>query len=180
VGDAPGTGHRWRLPPIPVHRVGGVYSQELVPGAICRSMRLIVGSEDSEHVSASFGDRPYADSSVSFDRNLVAVRIDVAIRPFTGSYDALWLVECFPRFGTQLQHLYSDLDGTAEFAPDYDRSLTLRFAGDGIGHISIEGEACPNPATGPWLRFGLPGIDQTYLPAMIDTFAELATTYPEA
>ena len=141
-------------------------------------MKLTVGSEGSEYVTATFGDRPYADSNEAFDRNMVAVRIDVAVRPFSGSYDAVWRTETVPRFGAQLQRLYATLEGVAEFAPDYEQSLVLRFAGDGLGHISVSGEACPDPAGGPWLRFDLPSIDQTYLPAIIDALAELLRRIP--
>jgi hypothetical protein len=54
----------------------------------------------------------------------------------------------------------------------------LRFSGDGIGHIAISGEACLDPLGLPWLRFELPSIDQTYLPALIDSFDELIAAYP--
>ena len=47
-----------------------------------RSMTtLIFGSEASEYVRASFGDRPYVDSEHAFDRNQVAVQLELFVRP---------------------------------------------------------------------------------------------------
>jgi hypothetical protein len=124
---------------------------------------LIFGSVDSEYVRASFGNRPYADSEVTFDRNQVSVYIDLAVRPFQASFEATWMIESFSTFRSDLERRYRNLEGEARFQPDYSRSLDVTLTGDGIGHFSIKGEACASPATGPWLKFELPTIDQTYL-----------------
>ena len=57
-------------------------------------------------------------------------------------------------------------------------AIQLDFIGDGLGHISIKGEVCANAVSGPWLRFQLPDIDQTYLPELIDTLVEIEGEYP--
>jgi hypothetical protein len=138
---------------------------------------LIFGSEASEYVRVSFGDRPYMDSEHSFDRNQVAVQLDLFVRPFQASFGATWNVDCFSQFRSDLERVYRGLDGEARFLPDYDRSLEVTLTGDGIGHFSING-ACANPATGPWFRFGLATIDQTYLPDLVCTLSDLEGEYP--
>jgi hypothetical protein len=81
-------------------------------------------------------------------------------------------------FRAALERLYETLDGDATFRPDWEGSLVLLLHGDGLGHVSVKAEACPNPGTGPWLRFELPDVDQTYLPPMIDALRELEVQFP--
>ena len=139
---------------------------------------LIFGSADSEFVRASFGERPYLGSEHAFDRNQVVVRIDLIIRPFQAFFETTWLVGTFSTFRSELEHAYKSLEGEARFLPDYARTLEVTVAGDGIGHFTIKGEVCANPATGPWFKFNLPIIDQTYLPDMIGALSELEREYP--
>ena len=70
------------------------------------------------------------------------------------------------------------MEGDALLGPDREGSLELRFHGDALGHISVKGETCADAATGPWLRFELPAIDQTYLPPMIASLLELDAEFP--
>lgn len=139
---------------------------------------LTFGSEGSDYVRAVLGDRPYLDSEHAFDRNQVNVQIDLAVRPFRASFETTWMIESFSSFRSDLERAYESLEGTARFLPDYSRSLEVTLTGDGIGHFSIKGEACPNATAGPWLKFELPTIDQTYLPDMINALAGLETEYP--
>jgi hypothetical protein len=139
---------------------------------------LIFGSTDSEFVRASFGERPYRNAEHPFDRNQVIVLLDLVIRPFQASFEAMWLVESFSTFRSELERSYNSLEGEARFFPDYSKTLEVTLAGDGIGHFTIKGDVCANPATGPWFRFNLPTIDQTYLPDMISTLLELEKEYP--
>ena len=81
-------------------------------------------------------------------------------------------------FRQALQRLYDSLEGDALLGPDWQGSLELRFHGDGLGHISVKGEACADAAYGPWLKFELPAIDQTYLPAIIASLLELEAEFP--
>ena len=127
---------------------------------------------------ALFGERPYLNSEHAFDRNQVVVRLDLVIRPFQASFETTWLVDTFPSFRSELERAYESLEGEARFLPDYARTLEVALAGDGLGHFAIKGEVCANPATGPWFRFNLPTIDQTYLPDMINTLSELEGEYP--
>jgi hypothetical protein len=140
-------------------------------------VRLVFGLEEGDFVKAEFGDRPYPHGS-AIERNMVSVRLDVSVAPFRGTYEATWLAESLLKFRQDLEQLYEKLDGEATLRPDWDRSLELRFIGDGLGHISIKGEVCANAVSGPWLRFQLPDIDQTYLPELIGTLVELEGEYP--
>ena len=139
---------------------------------------LVVGNPDSEFVRAGFGVRPYPEGRTTYERNLVAVRLEIVTLPFSGSFDATWLVESIPCFRGELVQLYDSLEGVAHFSPDYEGSLVLDLAGDGLGHVSVAGTCCADAAAGPWLRFNLATIDQTYLPALIGDLEALEHLYP--
>jgi hypothetical protein len=139
---------------------------------------LLVGSEQSEYVKAELGGRPYLNAESSYERNLMDVVLELVVGPIQGSYKATWSAESLPKLRRELEQLYDTLGGEATFRPDYEGSLELYFKGDGIGHISIRGEACANASVGPWVRFELPGMDQTFLPPIIDRLAELEAEYP--
>jgi hypothetical protein len=139
---------------------------------------LLIGSEQSEFVRATFSGRAFPDRHDSADGNWVTVRIELRTGPFTGSIDALWRAETLAPFRKELEGLDAELEGDAVFKPDWERSLQLRFHGDGLGHVAVTGEACANAATGPWLRFELPSLDQTYLPDLISTVSGLEAEFP--
>jgi len=139
---------------------------------------LILGNTDSEYFRASFGDRPFLDSEHAFDRNQVAVQLDLLIWPFRASFETTWMVDSLSSFRSELERAYKTLEGEARFLPDYDGSLDVTLSGDGIGHFAIKRVVCSNPATGPWFKFQLPTIDQTFLPEMISSISDLQEEYP--
>jgi len=142
------------------------------------SIRLVVGSEHSQFVRADIREYAFPDRDDDADGNWLTVGLEIHVEPLGGSYDALWRTEFVAPFRRQLESLYRSLEGDATFRPDWEGSLALDLHGDGIGHISVKGEACPDAAIGPWLRFQLPDIDQTYLPDMISALTEVESAFP--
>jgi hypothetical protein len=138
---------------------------------------VLFGGERSEHVRVEFCGWAFPNRQSAHD-DWITVWIDLVTGPFSGSYEAQWLAGMLSPFRAELELLYERLDGDVTFRPDWEGSLALLLHGDGLGHVSIKAEACPNPATGPWLRFVLPTIDQTFLPPMIDALRELEVPFP--
>jgi len=134
-----------------------------------------LGSLESEFVRADVLRRSYPDC----DPEWLDVRIDVSIGPFSGSNPASWRAGFLPPFRRALVTLYETLNGDAVLQPDWERSLMLTLTGDGRGHVSIYGEACPDRGTlAAVLRFALPDIDQTYLPRLIAEFGTIEREFP--
>jgi len=128
-----------------------------------RVASFVVGNPESEFVRADVQRRAYPDTEPEW----LAVAIDIVVGPFSGKYGALWRAGFLPPFRREVELLYQTLEGTAELRPDWENSLILTLSGDGIGHITIVGEACSDRGPhGAVLRFALPDIDQTYLPAL--------------
>jgi hypothetical protein len=120
--------------------------------------------------------RSSADPGLSW--KWLTVTIELAVGPFRGSFQATgWRSETLSAFRSDLQRLYDTLEGEASSHPDCEGSLAVKMRGDGLGHIEISGEACADAACGPWLRFQLPDIDQTYLPGIISAVEEIESEF---
>jgi hypothetical protein len=128
------------------------------------SLRLAFGSEHSQLVRDDIRGYTFPDRDDDADGNWLTVWLEIDVEPLRGTYSALWRAEFITSFRRELEKLYESLEGDATFHPDWEGSLALKLHGDGIGHISVKGEACPDASIGPWLRFHLPDIDQTHLP----------------
>jgi hypothetical protein len=138
---------------------------------------LLFGSPNSDFARTTFLGRSYPDRNDA-EGNWISVEIEVVTPPFSGVFRSNWLAGSLSRFRNALEALYATLEGEAVFGPDYERSLVIHLRGDGRGHISVSGEACADRGIGPWLRFELPSIDQTFLPQMISELGELESEYP--
>jgi hypothetical protein len=142
------------------------------------SLRLAFGSEHSQFVRADIRGYAFPDRDDGADGNWLTVWLEIDVEPLSGSYSALCRAEFIASFRRELEMLFESLEGDATFQPDWEGSLALKLHGDGIGHISVKGEACPHASIGPWLRFQLPDIDQTYLPEMISALTEVESEFP--
>jgi hypothetical protein len=93
------------------------------------------------------------------------IEAHVAVNCFRGTI-APWVeVKDLHPLLEQLRVLYKTLSGFAEFVP-LDGQLTLKIAGDGLGHLQLKGTAWSEARHGNCLEFEL-GFDQTFLPALI-------------
>ena len=74
------------------------------------------------------------------------------------------------RFAQEIRTLHRNLDGVAELQP-IEPNLILTLAGDGKGHIAVDGEATNHFESGTTLHFGF-NIDQTYLIGIADALSD--------
>jgi hypothetical protein len=137
--------------------------------------RLVVGRPDSEHISIDFRNRPWGD-----DQAWIATEVTIHASPFRGTYAADWREEFLVGFRRELSELYETLTGFAELTSDWSETLRVRFTGDGKGHVSVVATARPRVGdpNAPRLDFGLPDIDQTDLPPIIDAVDALLRELP--
>jgi hypothetical protein len=103
-------------------------------------------------------------------------RIAVCAGAFHGEFPGDLDVWAFSRFADQVRELHKTLKGTAVFST-YEGQLELALVGDGLGHISVNGEAMDFAGTGNKLVFRL-GIDQTQLPALLKDLESIVAEYP--
>ena len=110
------------------------------------------------------------------DDNWLTVQIRVAVGGFRGNVDAAILTHELAAFLTQLRLLHESLRGAAEFTT-LEEQLHLRLAGDGKGHIELDGEVADQPGIGNRLHFTL-NFDQSQLGASIRELENVVFDFP--
>jgi hypothetical protein len=114
--------------------------------------------DDSEELTISVADDVNPDGWVD------AV-VTAKLGAWSGHYPAHFHETDFVGFARDLAALYSELSGTAVLS-SMDGYLHLTFTGDGLGHITVAGEAWDRPQWGSHLAIEI-DMDQTYLPALL-------------
>lgn len=144
---------------------------------LCSMTDFVIGNLDSEHVTIEVIDRGYPTASDYWDGNWLRTMLTIAVGAWRATYPADLRTDEFERFQYQLRTLDADLTGEAVFT-SMDGFLDLRLIGDGLGHIRVEGMAQDSADNPSCLEFALPPIDQTYLPALIDSLTTILEKYP--
>jgi len=127
-----------------------------------------IGGEESEYVRVTIL-RDNKDGWFSAE-------VGVVIGGFHGNYLADFNSWAFSDFLAQLEKLYQTVAGSASFT-SYEGQLELVLACDARGHINLRGEAMDFAGTGNKLTFQL-GLDQTYVPAIINSLQSALKQYP--
>lgn len=117
---------------------------------------ILVGKRDSEHVSISITDRN--------SEGWISGTLEVRAGPWSGACRAGFHKGELRQFASQVDRLYRDLVGTAQFSP-MEPCLELRFTGNGRGLILVEGKAEDLFLQNACLSFTLE-LAQTELPAL--------------
>ena len=103
-------------------------------------------------------------------------RVTVRAGSFQGEFPSYLDCWAFARFAAQLRELHKLLKGTATFST-YEKQLELDLVGDGLGHVTVRGEAMDYAGTGNRLTFHL-DIDQTYLPKILGDVEAIVAAFP--
>jgi hypothetical protein len=111
----------------------------------------------------------------------VSATVEARAGNFSGRFDALlWINQLYSLLHT-LQALH---ERVSEIEPAFFQTLEgdirMAFVPTRLGHLQVEVEVTPDPATGPYLRFTL-DADQSFLPEWIASLdAVLAATVRQA
>jgi len=110
------------------------------------------------------------------DDNWLSVEVSVNCGAFHGKFPAAFLTGELESFYVQLARLYETLTGKARFQT-LEGQLELEVIGDGLGHISISGEAQDKAGIGNKLLFKL-AVDQTQLQTSVQSLAAVTSAFP--
>lgn len=127
-----------------------------------------IGGEDAEYVRVRIL-RDNGDGWFSADVGIVA-------GGFRAAYPANFNSWAFHDFVAQLEEMHRAVAGCAVFT-SCEAQLELVAECATTGHIRLRGEAMDRGGTGNELRFSLE-LDQTYLPAVINTLRAALEHFP--
>jgi hypothetical protein len=143
---------------------------------VTEAITIEVGGDDRDRISLSILGRSHPGATDYWDGNWVRTSVDASVGGFTAAFGADLRTDEFDRFRSALQALYEQLDGEAVFET-LEGCVTLRFVGDGHGHVRVEAELLDRPGIGNRLRCELQ-LDQTYLPPIIESLDDVARRWP--
>lgn len=112
-----------------------------------------------------------------WDGNWLITPIRLHIDGFSGTLAAGLRVEELGRFREELEGVYANVAGMAVLA-SLEGWLTLRVICRSTGSLEVTGVACDQPGTGNRLEFAVEGMDQTYLPPLIEALRQCEQHYP--
>jgi hypothetical protein len=101
----------------------------------------------------------------------------VRIGGFTGNIAAQLRTDELRRFSEGLKYRQHFLQGSAVLA-SLEHWIDLSVGCEPNSHLKVVGVVADGPGIGNRLSFDIDGLDQTFLPAMIDALDAMAREYP--
>jgi hypothetical protein len=138
---------------------------------------VLIGHAARDHVSIRVLGRLHADAADYWDGNWPVTPIHVVAGDFEGRVGASLRAEELRNVREAMQRLNLSLDGEARLE-SMEAWLTLRVAVAGSGGLVVSGKAVDRPGVGNELSFKIEGLDQSYLPAIIDALKEIEVFFP--
>jgi hypothetical protein len=130
---------------------------------------LRIPGDGGDGVSIMIRERGHRDPR---SEGWLDAEVVVKLGAWSGRYLAQFHEDDFLPFAEGLEELSATLTGEAVLS-SLDGYLDLTLAGDGLGHISVMGEAWDRPKVGSHLVFSYE-MDQTALPPLQASLASLA------
>lgn len=138
---------------------------------------VVFGAPAGDQISIRVLGRGHPQATDFGDGNWLTTMIDFTLGQFEGTIAASLRAEEIREFRQQLGNLYSTLRGQAALE-SMENWLTLRVTMTGAGRLDVTGLLIDRPGTGNELKFNIAGLDQSYLPAVLDSLGEILTAYP--
>lgn len=130
---------------------------------------LRIPGDHGEGVTIAIREREHRDAR---SEGWLDAEVLVNLGAWSGRYSAQFHENDFSPFAAKLEELRATLTGDATLS-SLDGYLDLTLTGDGLGHISVMGEAWDRPRVGSHLLFSYE-TDQTALPALQASLTSLA------
>ncbi len=136
-----------------------------------------VGHRDGDHVSIRVLGRVHAGADDFWDGNWLMTPVEVVIGGFRGDVGASLRAEELQGFREALERIYGSLQGDAVLR-SMEGWLLLRVTPDRSGKLMVAGQVTDRPGSGNELSFKINGLDQSYLPEIIEALAEAEVFFP--
>ncbi len=139
-------------------------------------VKIEIGSAAAERITITVIARSHPTATDYDDANWIRTSVGVRVAGFGGLFGADLRTEELESLRVQLSALYETLNGEATFET-MEECVSLRFTGDGTGHVRVEAELRDKAGSGNLLRCAL-GLDQTDLPPIIKSLDAAAQAWP--
>jgi hypothetical protein len=140
-------------------------------------VQVVIGEADAGTVTIRALGRMHGSASDYWDGNWLVTPVEIVAGGFTGEIPANLRAEEFRVFRAELERLYADLHGAATLKSMEDW-LHLTVTAESRGLISVTGRAIDAHGSGNQLTFRIRGLDQSYLPSIIDALLALEDAFP--
>ena len=140
------------------------------------STELVIGDDNGQHLVVRAQSRNHPDLFDYWDGNLIACEVEIAAGNFRGAFRADLRSQEFRAFLDEVEALSRTLEGAASFST-MEGQIALSLAGDGRGHVRVQGEAADTPGGENRLQFSFE-IDQTYLPGICKSLEVILAAFP--
>lgn len=138
---------------------------------------VVVGDPVGDHLSIRVLGRLHPGSDDFWDGNWLATPIDVVVGKFRGTIGASLRADELQRFREAIEKLHASLDGDAVLESMEDW-ISLKVTAEPSGGLVMTGTIVDRLGDGNRLTFRIDGVDQSYLPAIIDALDEVETFFP--
>jgi hypothetical protein len=138
---------------------------------------VVIGHAEGDRVVLAVVGRMHPEAQDYWDGNWLITPIRLHVGGFSGTLAAGLRGEELARFREELEGVYANVAGMATLTSIEDW-LTLRVNCRRTGSLEVTGEACDQPGTGNRLEFAVEGMDQTYLPPLIEALRQCEQHYP--
>lgn len=116
-------------------------------------------------------------SNLDYDNNYIKCNIYVSGGAFSGSYNADILTVEFEEFKHELNSLYNNFNGTAEFS-NLEGEINIKIKGDGIGHFNARIECIDFPGINSSELIFEIEFDQTFIKKIVSQINQITKEFP--
>lgn len=128
---------------------------------------VLIGVRGADHILVSVLDREWPAAQDYWDGNWLTTDISIAVGGFSGRIGAALRVDEFRDFRVQLEAVSSAVAGAATFAT-MESCMSVELICAANGSVQVAGWIADAPGFGNRLQFNLFGLDQTFLPYLIE------------
>jgi hypothetical protein len=137
----------------------------------------MIGSRGGDRLTISVIGRMHPQATDFYDGNWLLSPVKIDVGSFSARIPAGLRVDELREFRQELSKAYEDFGGIAHLR-SMEEWLNLAVTVHPSGRVEIHGEAVDSPGVGNRLVFCIDDIDQSYLPAIIDSLASMEHEFP--
>jgi hypothetical protein len=144
---------------------------------MAENVEILLGQRESDHLLIEILGRERPDDRDYWDGNWLVTPISFELGRFHGRLPADLRTDELRSFRQELETLYRDLNGAATLT-SLDAWLTLTVRCESRGQLRVEGVMDDQPGTGNKLHFSLNGLDQSFLPPILEALRGAEAAFP--